>query len=725
MYEIAVGNLRGKGDMTPAAGLVVDYFSDVAQHLSIGELTDAACLSTYGLGGFGLGQYDVDPVELFSRRIEVVGLVEACLKEPGIGPGRRSGLLRIRGDLEMTPAGPDLDRDLGRAFKFWNEMLDHAASAPTFPIEQFTDFLSKIVVQLGENKDLLALASRADDLLATRAGSAAAGEKAIDRAYGLLDRGDITAAVRELHKAKIKWFLGDQLTGALRVLLLLADQYGRLGLAYASKYYALAAASIARYEGPSRVGNVLPLALLDVLDAEDAAGNSLGFMQLVPAMLDIHVQYDPDPMDLAKHPRIQENLNQLAALLGFLQRGNAAARERVDAVATGWPPEIKEPIWKGAAIREGFWNEGSWDDVWSGIEGSMLDRPFGDLGETRCVRWSALGIDWSCEFANRYVTTPAAEQLIAELQLAGCAMADRDLGIIPCSVKIKLTLEPNQDSLRFELSSNGDQEVDVILPMADRTEDNIIDCALFFTEVIFSCSSLQEKELMNAIDASDFTPLFVGRPYAELYRNFVSAELFAEDVRAGAGSFESEREFHSRAGERVRWFEGPGPTYEAELAKADARHRYEHALPAIRFTLERLKADADAMGRLLAMREKGMKDWEILSILSNIAMNHRLVQRGVPEDQFREVGPKIAAAPETAEDALDPDIFSNEMIKPHSDVYLGAFLNSRQLRAPPFLRIRGLEKFLITRYRLREDDVDHPDFFGWSDRTNGNHPAEK
>ncbi len=300
MYEIAVANLRGRGDMTPVAGLVIDYFSDIAEHVGIGEITNAVVLLTYCFGGYGLGQYHVDPAELFARRAELADLFEQWLVQPGIGPGRRSGLLRMRGSLEFTPAAPEILPDLGRACSLWNEMLDCAAKAPLFPVEEFSDHLSQMVGHLGGRPELLAVASRADDLLAERAGGAVAGEKAITRAFSLLEREEATAAIRELHKAKVKWFSGEQLGGMLRILLLLAEQYGRLGLAYASKYHAMAAAYIARHEDPNRVGDLLPQAVQAIMDAEDAAGNSVGFMQLFPVFLVAHIQHDTHPLNMSE-----------------------------------------------------------------------------------------------------------------------------------------------------------------------------------------------------------------------------------------------------------------------------------------------------------------------------------------------------------------------------------------------------------------------------------------
>jgi len=723
IYVIAVANLRGKGDLTPAADLVADYFSDVSQHMSIGELTDAVVLLTYCFGGYRLGRYAVGEAELFARRRMIVDIFEQCLAEPGIGPGRRSGLLRMRGSLEFTPAESGRESDFARAFAFWNEMLDYAAQAPLYPIEEFSDHLARLVGQMGERDELLAIASRADDLLAQRAGATVAGDKAIDRALSLLERGEMPAAIRELHKAKVKWFSGERLGGMLRILLLLAEQYGRLGLAYASKYHAMAAAYIARYENPDRVGDLLPHALLDVMDAEGAVGNSLGFLQLFPVMMVEHLQHDSRPLDMTEHPRIQEHLGNLAALLGFLKRGNPRVRECVDTLAADWPPDMKKPIWKDADQRSGFWNKGSWEDAWASLEGVMFDRPFGDLGPERRVCWTALGIDWHFEFANDYATTPGAEQLIAELQLAACAMAGRDLGIVPCAITIKLTCDTEAKKLECAIPEESGCEVSVRLPTTDRSADDAEQSIALFAAVLYCCSALREDAFMAVFDRSVFEPIFVGRPYAECYREFLPAELFAEDVRTTAGVFEEDRAFRSSAGERVPWFDEPGPTYDQEKAKLDIAHRYRRVQASLEYTLQRLKADQGVMARLHRLHHKGMKDWEILSILSNVALNYRLADRGeLSPEQWRELGLRLVDKPEAPEDALSPGLFSDGQLELHAVAYLSAFADGRQLRAPSCLNPVGLERFLTVRYRLREDDVEHPDIFGWSNRPGTDDP---
>ena len=206
-----------------------------------------------------------------------------------------------------------------------------------------------MVKQMGEVEELLALAARADDLVAERAGRVTAGQKALDRAFSLLERDQPTAAIRELHKAKAKRFSGEQFRGTLGILLLLAEQYCILGLVYAAKYHAMAAAFIARYEDRKRTGDLQSKALLELLDAENAAGNSLGFLQLFSVFLAVHIQHDDRPLDAERHPSLSENMGHLSALLGFLKRGNSQARKVVDELFAVWPAVIKDPIWKAAA----------------------------------------------------------------------------------------------------------------------------------------------------------------------------------------------------------------------------------------------------------------------------------------------------------------------------------------------------------------------------------------
>ncbi len=714
-YEVTVAHLRARGDITTQAALVADYFMDVDAHLDIGDLTTAATLLNYVTGGYWLGQFHVDDSDLYNYRRRLADAVQSALNE-AVGPGRRAGLLYVQGLIEQTPPDRGLPHNYSAVVESWSAMLDNADKAPLYPIEAFADLLVDIIRIRGNDSDLLSLARRADDLLSKRMGGVVAGEKAIDRALSLLERHDAVAAVRELQRAKLKWFSGERLLGAARILLLLAEQYLQHGLAYAAKYHVMTVALLSRYEHDDDIRRLQPEALLDLLEAEDAAGNSFAFIQLLPVFLQAHIFFDDQPLDTEQHPRLRINLEHLAALLGFLKRGSPKAREAVDELLGEWPPELCNAIINAADQPEGFWNRGSWPEAWTALENTLLDRPFGDLGVERRVRWEGLGLCWNCIFSNDYRTAPAAEQIIAELQLIVFALAERDLGIVPVDISLTIELSDASGSFSIQVSATSKAAFRVTLPPKDRGPDDIGDSILIFIAILRACSILEDEALTKLFDISVFETVFVGRPYAELFREFIPEEHFFERIRLSTATLDSHRPFLSKTGRRVQWFDGPGPAYTSERALGDAQNRYEKILPSLRFTISNIALDPIVRPMLVEMRDRGMKDWEILSILSNIAMGVRLgAFEDLHPDEVKDRGMALLMMVETESDAISPSIFTGALLEMHSELYLRAFLDSWQLQWPSIVDYKGMEKFLVARFGLREIDVPHDDLFYWAD----------
>jgi len=131
------------------------------------------------------------------------------------------------------------------------------------------------------------------------------------------------------------------------------------------------------------------------------------------------------------YPEISTNLGQVAALRGFAERVGVGHVAIIDSFIEAWPASLRESAIRASHDPKGFWLNGSWDDVWKEIENSFIDRPFGDLGLSRTVSWSALGIRWSGVFNNTYNVVPLAEEFIAELQIAIAALAGNDLCLLP------------------------------------------------------------------------------------------------------------------------------------------------------------------------------------------------------------------------------------------------------------------------------------------------------
>jgi len=717
-YEIAVASLRGFGDLNPQAHRLRDYYSDVGEWTGQADLQNAATLLVYAHGGLLHSTYHGSLEELVAWRNTLLDVIDREI-ETAPGPVRRTGLLRVRGHISGLPSAPDAPSDPDASRSDWGRMLDEAKSTPLFPIEDFSDFLTKVIAITGEDAELLALAERADELIAERAGGAVAGEKALRRALALLDNDHPLTAIRELHKAKAKWFSGDRIEGAVRVMLLLAGCYRDLGLTYAAKNYALAAAFIAEYHPDDALGPLLPTARLSVADFEDNSGCAVGFLQAMAAMLHAHVQHEADPLNLQKHSDLNVNIGQLTTWRGALLRLAPEALPTFDRLYADWPPVLWDPIRSASESADGFWMQDNPDELWERLQEAFLDRPFSDFGPKRTVRWRAMDIDWTCVFENRYAVVPEAEQVIASLQLFAVILLRVDLVTLPGEVHIDVRVDPTRAEPAFE-------EVEPSTPTTIRTFSLTLPSGGpldpwpmiqgVLAPILGALSLLPPTEAAEALsDQMEALAgeLFTARPYPELYRDLISEEAFGEAIRQALPAIEPERVFELRKIEALSGPTGPGPGYDADEAAVSIEQRYDRSFAYLRHTLPVILADPDVRARLAAMRDEGLKDWEILSILANIALNARFSFDvvGRPSREVMEKAKAELSRPEEPDEALSAEAFSEEAIRVNRLMFIGAHVGSWGLQGGRMRDPDALEALLIRRYGLRRDDVDHEPLF--------------
>jgi hypothetical protein len=604
-------------------------------------------------------------------------------------------------------------------------MLNEVDQAPLFPLEAFADLLAKTTNVLGRHPRFREVTERVDDLIAKRSGNAVAAEKSFDRAAAYLDQDDLINAIRQLHRAKIKWFSGETLEQTLEAILLLSRCYLQLRLAHAAKYYALAAAFIAHHSDRDSISRYLPRALAGAADSDDASGNSLSFLQTLLMAIDAQCCFDPNPLDAFNHPSVKANLEQVSALRGLAVRSGPDWLSPIDSVLALWPPELREPIDRASEDPTGFWFRNSWEAAWSTIEESFLGRPFGDMGKRRVFEWKALGVHWVASFDNTYSCTPEAEQFIAQFQIGLAACAGVDLCPLPTRVAICISVHTGRRKVVLkEIRSEGESCWSLRLPAKKTNIDsmgNSIDTLAIFSAIIEKCSLLPTERLLNllqdvTLDGGLFERILVARPYAKIYREFMSPGIFNDALRAETKPFKPDLPFAVQQHPVLSWVDGPGPTYSDRIAMEGIRMRYERGMKAVGITVKRLMQAPDTRRLLLDLHEAGLKDWEVLSIALNAATNLRLKPR--PGQRIATNVRRFEAAFEVEEQistALSPQEFTPEIIKASRDLFLGAHAGSWELamRGSVF-DLSALEALLISRYGLRRDDVDHENIFDWS-----------
>jgi hypothetical protein len=720
-YEIAVAALRGLGDMTPRAPLLASYFSDIEDWPGHADLQDAATLLTYAFTAHVKGELVVDPQVLIDWRSRLAKMVDSEMETAG-GPGRKSALLQVRGHVRNLPVDWETPIDADSVIVDWNLMLDVARDAPLYPLETFANFLTRMLALFPDAEAFQTLAARTDMMLAERGGALAA-EKAMDRAEAMLRQDRPILALKDLHLAKRRWFTGEHLTEMIETLMTLSSVYRRLGLVYAGKYYGLAAAFMAKHEQRREVAALLPRALQLVVEAECVAGNSAGFFHLLLVAIDAHFRLEHDAWDREKHPWIHGNLSFMAAHIAAMRHGSPEMEVALDGFLESWPEMFTTGAMAIVDSPISEWNAGGWPEVVDYFREVLLDRPFSDLGARRHVRWSALGIDWTISFNNTYDATPLAEQLIAQVQLVLASMAGRDMGLAPCSVRVEITVSAMAAKLegRWCQDELEAQFYDVTLPQSgwDMAGDKqVLQLCLV---LLGSCSVFPLNVLIERLDGEVVGQMYVARPYAEMYRDFVEPEDFQEDARSRFEGFRRDEPWPIESHRDLGWFDGPGPSYDRAQALEAIGERYRRAMLSAGHSIRRLVADARGRTLLEAYRDQGAKDWEIVTTLANLVMNQRLPEGSENDDDLmRTQALALLEMVENPIDAIDLTELTADRLDLQRRYFLVAHLRSWGVELPLAANWNGVERFLVERYRIREDDVDHEDIFGWAE-----HPGSR
>ncbi|KPY37765.1 hypothetical protein B7R56_26685 [Pseudomonas savastanoi pv. retacarpa] len=443
-YEIIVAIFRGTNSLANLDLLISDYLSDLNIHLGTKDLLDAVNLKNYLAAATLMNTYPNAAPSIPEFENILLGILESGLTEAP-GPGRRAELLRMLGMFYLGTSTNGVS-DLSKAASYWSRMFDEAKAARFFPLQEFSQFYTKILKKLGNPDELAELAPKLDDLVAARTGQKQVGKNIEERGDTYRDRGEFLRAVTEYLRARKRLYDGGDERALLRVVIKLAECFRSLGLAYAAKYYALSAAWMAANPSKPMLRSFLPEALLTVSETEYIAGNFLGFahygyLARLAELMHSHWEH-PTP--------IAENIGHIYGLLGLLKRKCPETFERLKPSFSIWPAEIFGDVIK-ISSAPGFWSEKPIDAIAAEISALLIDRPWGDLVDHREVKWCALGISWTFRFKNDYSTVIAAEKLIGKLQfaLAAISLDDVDLLLIPTSVIINLYASRSLSELRI------------------------------------------------------------------------------------------------------------------------------------------------------------------------------------------------------------------------------------------------------------------------------------
>lgn len=748
-YEMTVARFRGMGT---AAGVEVLARRAIAFARTSAQpniVDDAVTLASYWgvMWSSGVGRAEAAEIAgtLDGLREHIVDLLAAT--DSSTHPVRTASLTGTLAFLHLLPNWPRVEQERGRpdqvevaalagvrldglevdlsalsegdlvdaaaAMEYLDSLVDVLPRARAYSARQLAEVFTLFAPLLSEYPSYIKIRDALDAETAVVEGQAATAERARDRALAFVKAGKPLQALNELHTAKVNWFNGDTLYGTVLTMRFIGDRYDDLGLTYAAKMYACAAAAIAAAHGDDEVKAQLPKALLEAARYSQHVGCWVDAAGLTEVALLARAQYLPDPFDLDKYPELDQHQTNAALQLSGIRKFWPALEPLIARAhpLTGWFDSLVELI-EGAGG-----NPMSESEFVQAANRQLAGPLFGDVGPTRIIDFAALGIRWIFGFASDRSAVLTAEALVAAFQVLLADVAHYHPVLIMSTVRVEI-----------DVRRDGGLEVDGI--EVDLSEPVII------AQVVLSAERTDVQAQARSLAAICFQLLSAVhcRPTADLevlmestFKAGLTHKLFAgRPYEEAAGLLDADH--YVMCGDAIRplpsaeYVPTPAPPlvastrtgtgYRRDEALQLIRERYEVASETLRYTLPRLLEAATSRATIVQLRESGWLDWQILVAIVNASWNWRMKKAGIRPgvgDPARAM--QLAREPETAQSPRIPlEVFSAGELSMHIHMQTASVATRWDLRGRQEQPSEGAMRDLLTRrYHYGEDDVLHRD----------------
>lgn len=665
-YEIAVATLRGTGTLHAADPLMREFFQSFTEtEDDLPLLEDASVLLQYGYGSRLRGTTDITMPELDNYYNSLRALVHTALADspypnakalllaidirlaffqayPSDLPERIEGLRDPRDTLRLVLDAYDADepvpaqatafplRNLDEGMASLGALLDVLPSAPLFPVEHTAELFEMLTLSLADHPDYARFRDGLDEAVARAGGDASKAERAHARAIAFATAGQLLRALAEVHEAKIGWRHGETIEDSIPMMLLAASIYEHLGLFFAAKLHAFAAAVAANGAQQTGLRRFVPQAIAVAAINDFKAGNWCSASQLVRITLLAQNAYAEDPTNLDRHAYLADALQQEAFALHV---ANTLAPDYEALIRTTVQSLGIETLLEDMAselVRDDRWTI---ETLVQRLDRQGLGRPFADTGDTREMRWSAFGATWTVRSRNTRRDTLAAERLASGIQIIQAELALADAVWLPADIHLEVKTDrvegsADVESLERVLDNDASRWIVHLAPGDRVQEDRALADLVTDASLLLLDNSLLTREKFLALVNDAFArglghKLSGGRPYDE------AADFLRDEDYDNMASLPS-----GPLGEGITRDTGPehpelalrtdlSAWYDHNETIENIERRYRRMMPIGRLTIPRLAASEDSAAVLRQLRDEGWLDWQLVMAMTNIIGNAR------------------------------------------------------------------------------------------------------
>jgi hypothetical protein len=636
-YEIIVLIARQRRSFRGQEDRLRVYFTEVRKFKFPDEVENATVVLSYMVAMYRLGEISMEGEEIHRVWVELRDKIDNGIKKP-LSKNQLCLWLELRSSLSFT-GGVTIETlpNIDETFSIWLRIAEECRNAPTFPVKKFHDELFDYIKLIGEHQKFDEILDKLRPEIGSRTGEAALAESHFRRAEQFDNQKQYIRAIRELHNAKVKWFVGETLEQSTNCSILLATCYSRLGLHYAALYYSLAAGFIIANSTHSWPANKILDCLMVAANAVYHQGHWCSFCGFTESLLILHGERALNPRSIKEHEHLVWLVRSLPPALIMTERFSPSHLEEFRRLVRKWGFETL--IDEGVNELKPHFDSLPENKFRTSLTESFTGPPFSDAGKQCVAVWSALGIIWSVRWENSHKAFRVAGECVAFLQIAIAELAGCDLDIVPGCLDIEIQLS-NQAKLSMEqIPDNAAYRYRLYVPSAPKS--GLIGVNDYVAQTLVGI--MQMVRSFSVTPSSKFEDLFIKDRGPNIYQHTFFARRFHELIDYFLPPARFNLEIRS-VGECPFPFDNWAAATSPELAWIDSIHRgfseaaeikririrYHKTIRSIRYTAGRLKGNPDFKATLKDLRSKNWKDWHILQAMANIVAKYRTTLRMGP-----------------------------------------------------------------------------------------------
>ncbi|MCT4173475.1 hypothetical protein HZP56_10860 [Elizabethkingia anophelis] len=636
-YEKLNERVRPKGSLVGFEEDIRFYFRDFtlfndARSIEKGETIISLLFAAIGHGKVGITYVELNRWfcrlyrKVNHKLLTVLDINEKC------------NLLEQRGNIVMRIVFLKPERNPREFIKYFDELFGLVDQAPLFKLSQFGDRIEKYIKMIlntdpadkrGIVGELEAFSDKLLPLIEKREGRIALAKKQVERGVSYLKTTvpeNLLKALDYFHKAKENYLQEDTIEGYVLSLLNISQLYGKLGMHFAAKNYALAAFRISANKEFIKRAETSLLLLFYADFRQGSWFNALNvYHQYIHLRLNSNIEVTNYNDEKRANRYVAFALYVMKRISPQFQHLINNFLQSVDYVGEEIIKPLQEIIDKEI---------GSEDNFKKAIEIHISDFPLNDIGKERKIQFYALGSLWSIRFVNNFQMLAIAEEYISTIQivLAEIALSKTDFHLLRSQIDIELVLGrehlppkqmPSNKVIKWKVYVRHTNTKDVA--KANRHSAINMGSLSHILDNISVLKSGEFKDMFRSFfkETKISTKQIVVNLYQKIHRDIYTKKSFDSYQ-----SYSFEKEVFDlnlpKENKFMVWNDSLSAKYDQQFSVDAIKNRFNNAVKSISLTLQELKKDPDFPDWINNLRSRGWKDWQIVCNMQNFMVNRKV-----------------------------------------------------------------------------------------------------